>query len=41
VLRLGRVVFRFVELAPQGTAPRRRIPLPVPVRRPASMQDAA
>jgi hypothetical protein len=41
VLRLGRVVFRFSEIAPQGTAPRRRIPLPVPVRRPASMRDAA
>jgi hypothetical protein len=41
VLRLGRVVFRFIELAPQGTAPRRRIPLPVPARRRPSLQDAA
>ena len=41
VLRLGRVVFRFVEIAPPGLAPRRRIPLPVRARRPAAMPDAA
>lgn len=41
VLRIGRVVFRFVEIAPPGPAPRRRIPLPVRARRPAAMQDAA
>ena len=41
VLRLGRVVFTFVEVAPPGTEPRRRIPLPVRARRPAAMQHAA
>jgi pSer/pThr/pTyr-binding forkhead associated (FHA) protein len=41
VLRLGRVVFRFVEIAAdRQTAPRRRISLPVRVRRTA-LPDAA
>ncbi len=36
VLRLGRVVFRFVEIEPGSkTAPLRRIPLPVRASRPA------